>query len=127
MGTESAPNLVVFYAALPVTIDRRYRENEKFLTMVPELIDYDALESFLKPFKEDYLKCGEGVFVMDEDPCYPGLIEMIQHCQKQKYFFAIFPLGEDAVSMAPGLKDLGAWLSKRGARTRFAATTQVGT
>jgi hypothetical protein len=78
-----------------------------------DIIDYDTLDSLLKPFEGQYFKLGQGSFVMGEDRCCAGLLQMIQHCQKSKYQFVILPVGEAAVSLSPAYQDLERWLSKR--------------
>ena len=60
MEEQHAASLVLFCATLPVTIDPYYSDSEWLLAMAP---------------------LGQGMFIMDEDRCYPALLQMIQHWQ----------------------------------------------
>jgi hypothetical protein len=119
MNEQPTANLVVFCSSPPLAIDQSYPDAKRLLAMAPEVADYDKLDSFLKPFERDFVKLGQGTFVLDEDRCHPALLQMIQHCHQQKYRFAVFPLGADVVSLSPPCQDLQAWLAERGRPFRW--------
>jgi len=99
---ENTNRLVLFYVKLPfalnVAADSLAPEAAVFFTQY----NFDFLDKPLNEFcKGHFFKLGQGAYLLDENACYPAIIQMMNLCNGQQLPHVIFPLSDSPLSMSP--------------------------
>jgi hypothetical protein len=55
-------------------------------------------------------RLGAGVFIADENLCYPAILKVIALCDTQKLALAIVPIGQAPLTLSREYGDLAKWL-----------------
>jgi hypothetical protein len=58
----------------------------------------------------DFFKIGPGIFLVDEDACYPAVRAFMDLCEGYKLPYLLLPLADSALSLSPDHPRLPEWL-----------------
>lgn len=99
---ENTNRLVLFYVKLPfalnIDIDSLPPEAAVFFSKY----NYDFLDKPLNEHCEGhFFKLGRGAYLLDENPCYPAIIQMMNLCNGQQLPHVILPLSDFPLSLSP--------------------------
>lgn len=115
-------NLLLLYAPLP-TIDNEaetekqqpWSKTSKYERMAKE---FDNL--FNDKFPEaDFFRIGPGVFLVDEDACYPAVRAFMNLCEGYKLPYLLLPLSDSVPSSSLEYPKLPNWLTGKGKSCRL--------
>lgn len=113
MSGENKPSLVVVCVAV---------------TGTPHPGDYFRMveDKFREFNPNDYAKLGSGIYLANQDACYPAILNIIDYCNQAKNIpgevnlrLLIAELAESAVVLLPGCPNVQALLARTGRSVRL--------
>jgi hypothetical protein len=124
MNTDKK-RIVLISVRLPISFDRSSKEVQTLDvpildTLAQHTLNGYNLERFFSPCdNNDFIAVGPGVFLADENPCFPAILSLIQHCSQRGFPLCIFPLAESSITLSQGHQAVQEWAGKHGLMLRL--------
>jgi hypothetical protein len=107
-------NLVLIYVKLPWVLNTEPRDQSMAMRL-QDAKQWDFhIEQLFAQRKDGYVRLGSGVFLADEDGCYPAILALIGLCQQSGWPLAIVPLGERPLTFSMDDQGWRKWLDGNG-------------
>ena|SRR6266498_1708737 len=123
MEPKQSQSIVFIYVKLPVAINERQALNHPTVSVVlaeVDIISRDLEQMFFQDKTQgQFVKIGEGAFLVDEDAWYPHILSMMKWCDERKFPYAIVSVGDSASTFSGENQDTVRWLADKGKRTRL--------
>ena len=132
---ENASNLVLIYVKLPLCCnDSEVLSEETIAKSSVERIHNHltaGLDECLNGADNSNLvKLGEGVFIADENACYPVILKVLAWCERYRFECSIAPISDSALTLSLPRPELKAFLEAKRQEfrvTQFQTPTQPRT
>jgi hypothetical protein len=66
-----------------------------------------------------FLKLGEGVFLVEENACYPALLKVFQNCAEHHFPVMMMPLSDSSLTLSIDRPEWKAFLEEKGQSFRM--------
>lgn len=80
-------------------------------------LEFDDL--FKKFDRCEFYRISAGVFLVNEDACYPAIREFMKVAEDYELPYLLLPLSDSALSISPDYRDLPEWLRGMGKNYRL--------
>lgn len=117
-----SPRLVLFYVKLPLVLNNKDIFKQSDLTPYSESFEaiYSRVhfskfdDTLTKHCGSNYIKLGEGAFLIEEDICYSAILSLVGFCNANRLQYVVAPISDAPVSLPPNYQDLTKWLGEKG-------------
>ena len=123
METKQFSSIVFIYVKLPVVLNERRLLDHPSTASVfanSEIFSRDLEQLFFRDKNRgQFVKIGEGAFLVDEDAWYPNMLSMMKWCDENKFPYVMVPVGDSALTFSEENQDTVRWLAGKEKRSRI--------
>jgi hypothetical protein len=91
-------SLSLIYVRLPVIVNGTSQDPYSATLAAPSVAMDIELDRQLDGCKEHLCKLGVGVYLAEEDDCYPGILAIMQVCRENRIQLFIIPVAEQSLT-----------------------------